>query len=128
MLHFYICLVNTSVFCVRDITTCGALTRARHPHQHHRHVVCVQENLCGMPFLTPVMDGDRHSKQLQDIDISFQTECRAKPYPAQIGSKPECRRSNGRRREESPLVPAGQEFHPSHDVRAGCREAAARLM
>ena len=40
----------------------GALTRVRRPILHHRHVVCVQEKLCVMPFLAPAMDGDRHIK------------------------------------------------------------------
>ena len=114
----------------------GALTRARRPNLHHRHVVRVQENQCVMPFLAPAMDGDRHGKQLQDIDMisaegggprrvkPFQTEHRAKPHPARVGSKPECRRGDGRRREESPPVPAGQEVHPPRDVRAGRRGEA----
>ena len=89
-----------------------------------------------MPFRASAMDGDRHGKQLQDIDMistegvgprhvkPFPTEYRAKPHTAGVGSKPECRRGDGRRREESPPVPAGQEFHPPCDVRAGRRGEA----
>ena len=53
-----------------------------------------------MPFLAPVMDGDRHGKQHQDNDM-ISMEGRgprhAKPYPARVGSKPECRHSNGKK-------------------------------
>ena len=104
-----------------------ALTRARRPNLHHRHVVRVQENLCVMPFLAPAMDGDHHGKQLQDIDMisaqggggphhvkPFQTEHHAKPHPARVGSN-----SDRWRWEESLPVPAGQEVHPPRDVCVG---------
>ena len=85
-----------------------ALTRARHPDLHHRHIVCVQENLCVRPLPAPAMDSDHHGKQLQDIDMiraegggpchvkPLLTEHRTKPHAARVSSKPECRRGDGK--------------------------------
>ena len=83
----------------------------------------------------PAMAGDRHGKQLQDIDMisaegggggggarrvkPFQTEHRAKPHPTRVGSKPECRRGGGKKARPFLL-----EVHPPRDVRAGRRGEA----
>ena len=89
-----------------------------------------------MPLPAPAMDGDRHGKQLQDIDMiraegggprrvkPLLTVHRAKPLAARVSIKSECRRGDGWRREERPPVPAGEEFHPPRDVRAGRRGEA----
>ena len=112
----------------------GALTRARRPNLHHRHVVRVQENLCVMPFLATAMDGDRHGKQLQDIDMisaegrrprrvkQFQTEHRAKPHSARVGSKPVCRCGGGKKAR--PFQLGRKSTHHAMSARA----TAVRLM